>query len=539
VLTQRDPWLDQQLIDAAASSMEGRAEAVQQIIIEIRDRGSVVSADDEVLLGTLLGAALTNGHHYEDAQAALDEVRPLLTAARPRRQARFLAISARTTEGLRKGDHALDLAVRALALVNDDGQPPDADVCSTLGNCTVVFAMLELFPLAIQTGERAVAAGLAAGQPVGRWHFHLGFTHMCRSIREAHVGMLQESQTERLKAIDRLQEALASPDLPILLQSWASAWLSSCASKQLRVDLAQESLRRAKELPLDPPNWSVRQSIAEAEANLAMATGQWDRAKAALTKLWPAVVKVRHPLWCEEVAWMLGEVSAQQGDYAEALHWHREMHQRYGRSQYEAWRSRGTAARLAVEQQALIRRTHQLEYDIMSDPLTGVANRRSFDSSLPKLVTASHSTGTPFTLVILDVDHFKQINDMHGHPTGDEVLRQIAQIISEDTRNADRCARYGGDELVICLPERMPEATVAAARIAQKIADHPWDALSPGLTVTVSSGLAQLGPGDTATTLFWTADQSLLAAKAARKSGRAREGRYANVADSARIAAGS
>jgi diguanylate cyclase (GGDEF)-like protein len=539
LLTQRDPWLDGQLDTAADLSLEGRASGVQQVIGAIGDRGIALSADDEVLLGTLLAAAFTNSHRYESAQAALDEVRPLLTAARPRRQARFLAISARTAKGVHKDDHALDLGVRALALVNDDGQPADADVCSTLGNCTIVFAMLELFPLAIQTGERAIQAGVVAGQPVGRWHFHLGFTHMCRSIREAHVGMDQEAQAERLKAIDRLQEALSSTDLPVLLQSWAAAWLSSCASKQVRIDLARQSLRLAQEAPVDPPNWSVRQAIAEAEADLAIATGQWDQARTVLTKMWPAVLKAQHPLWCEEIAWMLGEVAAQQGDLAEALRWHREMHQRYGRSQYEAWRSRGTAARLAVEQQALIRRTHQLEYDIMSDALTGVANRRSFDANLPKLVTSAHSTGTPFTLVILDVDHFKQINDLYGHPTGDEVLRQIAQIIREDTRNADRCARYGGDELVICLPERMPEATIAAARIAQKVADHPWDELSSGLRVTVSTGLAQLGPGDTATTLFWAADQSLLSAKAARKSGRAREGRYANVADSARIAAGS
>jgi diguanylate cyclase (GGDEF)-like protein len=539
LLTQRDPWLDGQLDAAAGLSMEGRADGVQQVIAELRERGTVLSGDDEVLLGTLHAAALTNSHRYADAQAVLDDTRTLLTAARPRRQARFLAIAARTAEGLHKGEHALDLGVRALGLVNDDGQPPDADVCSALGNCTIVFAMMELFPLAIQTGERAVAAGVAAGQPVGRWHFHLGFTHMCRSIREAHVGMLPESQAERLKAVERLQEALDSPELPVLLRAWAAAWLSSCASKQVRIELAQQCLRQSKELLLDPPNWSVKQSILEAEANLAIATGQWEQAKAVLTRMWPAVVRTRHPLWCEEVAWMMGEVAAQQGDYAEALRWHREMHQRYGRSQYEAWRSRGTAARLAVEQQALIRRTHQLEYDIMSDPLTGVANRRSFDAGLPKLVTASHSTGTPFTLVILDVDYFKQINDLYGHPTGDEVLRQIAHIIREDTRDADRCARYGGDELVICLPERMPEATIAAARIAQKIAEHPWEQLSSGLAVTVSTGLAQLGPGDTATTLFWAADQSLLSAKAARKSGRAREARYANVADSARIAAGS
>jgi diguanylate cyclase (GGDEF)-like protein len=539
VLTQRDPWLDRQLLDAAEQSMEGRAEGVQRVIAELREHGTPLSGDDEVLLGTLHAAALTNNHKYDDAQAVLDETRSLLTTAQPRRQARFLAIAARTADGLHKGDHALDLAVRALALVDDDGQPADADVCSALGNCTIVFAMMELFPLAIQTGERAIAAGTTAGLPVGRWNFHLGFTHKCRSLRQAHVGMTEESRTERLQAIERLQQALDSPDLSVLLQSWTAAWLSSCASKQVMIPLAQDSLRRAKELRTDPPNWSVKQSIAEAEANLAIATGQWEQAKAVLLKMWPAVVRVKHPLWCEEIAWLLGEIATQQGDYAEALHWHREMHQRYGRAQYEAWRSRGTAARLAVEQQALLRRTHQLEYDIMSDPLTGVANRRSFDAGLPKLVTASHSTGTPFTLVILDVDHFKQINDLYGHPTGDEVLRQIAHIIREDTRDADRCARYGGDELVICLPERMPEATIAAARIATKIAEHPWHQLSSGLSVTVSTGLAQLGPGDTATTLFWAADQSLLAAKAARKSGRPRETRYANVADSARIAAGS
>jgi diguanylate cyclase (GGDEF)-like protein len=217
------------------------------------------------------------------------------------------------------------------------------------------------------------------------------------------------------------------------------------------------------------------------------------------------------------VAWLLGQVALATGDKAGALRWHREMHERYGRAQYEAWMSRATAARLRVEQEVLVRRTRELESDVLSDPLTGIPNRRSFDAELPRLAAATHAGGPPLTLAVVDIDHFKQVNDDFGHSVGDEVLRRVATVVREHCRAEDLCARYGGDELVVCLRLGLAEAAAVAARIADAIAGCPWSSVAPGLAVTVSVGLAELAGGDTPVTLFWAADQSLLTAKRTRR----------------------
>ena len=143
-------------------------------------------------------------------------------------------------------------------------------------------------------------------------------------------------------------------------------------------------------------------------------------------------------------------------------------------------------------------------------------NRRSFDTELARLVRLARTAGDPLTLAVLDVDRFKRINDRHGHPTGDEVLRTVGRIVRERSRDGDRFARYGGDEFVLCLPLRADEAERAVGRIADAVAEFPWERVAPGLRVTISAGLGELAPADDATSLFFTADQSLLAAKRAR-----------------------
>jgi diguanylate cyclase (GGDEF)-like protein len=145
-----------------------------------------------------------------------------------------------------------------------------------------------------------------------------------------------------------------------------------------------------------------------------------------------------------------------------------------------------------------------------------VANRRAFDADLPRLVGAAQAAGSPLTLAILDVDRFKRVNDTHGHLVGDEVLRTVARLLREHIDGADRCARYGGDEFVLALPAAAGDATGTVTRIVRAVAEHSWSEVAAGLRVTVTAGLAELRPTDTSTTLFWAADQSLLAAKRAR-----------------------
>jgi two-component system, cell cycle response regulator len=121
-----------------------------------------------------------------------------------------------------------------------------------------------------------------------------------------------------------------------------------------------------------------------------------------------------------------------------------------------------------------------------TDPLTGIANRRSFEEALDRELTRSCRTGEPLTLVMLDLDHFKQVNDNHGHQKGDEVLRRVAASLLENCRDMDVAARYGGEEFAVILTDcGAEEAATTAARLWAGVA-----AEENGLTFTVSAGYA-------------------------------------------------
>ncbi len=142
-----------------------------------------------------------------------------------------------------------------------------------------------------------------------------------------------------------------------------------------------------------------------------------------------------------------------------------------------------------------------------SDGLTGVANRRRLDRDL-----AAHSAGGtgPTAVIMIDVDHFKLVNDRYGHQIGDDVLRSIGNLLGEHVRRDDIVYRYGGEEFCVLLPE----ATQADAKaIADRIVNAARSVLLPdGSNITVSVGIADGQAGDVASTLE-TADRALYAAK--------------------------
>lgn len=132
----------------------------------------------------------------------------------------------------------------------------------------------------------------------------------------------------------------------------------------------------------------------------------------------------------------------------------------------------------------------------VTDPLTGLYNRRYADQHLAQIAKQSAETGRDFALMILDIDHFKQINDTHGHPVGDEVLRTLAQRLQRNLRGVDLLARLGGEEFLIVMPNTGQDTAQSAAdRIRRLINDSPFDVDNnrKRLTISVSIGLA-MGP---------------------------------------------
>jgi two-component system cell cycle response regulator len=144
------------------------------------------------------------------------------------------------------------------------------------------------------------------------------------------------------------------------------------------------------------------------------------------------------------------------------------------------------------------------------DALTGLPNRRTFDEHLDSMLARQRATGQAFTLVIFDIDHFKQVNDTQGHPEGDRVLRDVATVALRQLRAAEQLFRIGGEEFAIVIPGDGSTGVLVAERVRTAIQDEPRDPRLP----TLSAGVATC-PQDAETReeLLQRADLALYAAK--------------------------
>jgi diguanylate cyclase (GGDEF)-like protein len=149
------------------------------------------------------------------------------------------------------------------------------------------------------------------------------------------------------------------------------------------------------------------------------------------------------------------------------------------------------------------------------DELTGSSNRRCIMRMLDEEIARAGRSGSPCSIALIDLDWFKRINDVYGHPTGDEVLRTFAITMFANIRSVDRFGRYGGEEFLLVLPDLATDGAVLALdRLRAIIAELDWSAFSPGMKVTISAGIATLKPDETPDTLLARADRALYAAKA-------------------------
>ncbi len=163
----------------------------------------------------------------------------------------------------------------------------------------------------------------------------------------------------------------------------------------------------------------------------------------------------------------------------------------------------------------------RLKQDGLTDALTGVANRRFFERRLHEELRRWHRRGGSLVCMFVDIDHFKQINDEHGHQAGDQVLNWVADLLGKDLRGSDVLARYGGEEFVLLLPETSEaQGKAIAERLRKKVAHTQFDSGSgKTLTVTLSAGLTVLDRrsrppvGGAADWLLGQADSALYRAK--------------------------
>lgn len=237
---------------------------------------------------------------------------------------------------------------------------------------------------------------------------------------------------------------------------------------------------------------------------------------------------------------LLSQAHAAAGDFRTALRYHREFYalEQRIRSERVEVRAHLVARRMELETArsdaadaharnkqleedtaSLQIRTVELERRVHQDSLTGLGNRRYLDAVLPQLFRDSPAHGRGLYVAMLDLDHFKAVNDTFGHAVGDQVLQRVAVLIRRSSRVSDLVARYGGEEFLLGFTHvDGPLAAAMCDGLREAIAAEPWSTVRPGLAVTVSIGLAARSDSDSLTQLVQHADEYLYLAKAAGRN---------------------
>jgi len=173
-----------------------------------------------------------------------------------------------------------------------------------------------------------------------------------------------------------------------------------------------------------------------------------------------------------------------------------------------------TAIMLLVTSLTINRYQSRLEEMATTDKLTGLANRQAFDVLMPQVISETRRNGNPLCAMLIDIDHFKDVNDKHGHLAGDKVLRTVAGVIKASLRASDIVSRWGGEEFLVVLKNiNLQQAAQLAEKVRGAIERSITAQKDRTIMVTVSVGIASFEPGDTPDRLLARADKALYKAK--------------------------
>ena len=255
------------------------------------------------------------------------------------------------------------------------------------------------------------------------------------------------------------------------------------------IDKAELAVRRARTGLLDVLD-KMQTSVSDANSNTAAFNTQLEDFSQMVAQ-----------------ADSVDSVRAQVG---EVLAGARRMGDSLGQLQGEFETSQSEVVKLSEE----LRRMRQ---EVLTDPLTGLVNRRGFDGAIAGLTGQASKEGTELTLLMIDIDHFKKVNDTYGHLFGDQVIRGVAQAMKACVKGQDTAARYGGEEFVVLLPQTGVKGGYAAAENIRGTVERSKirraNSNEAVGNITVSVGVAQFRPGESVDSLIQRADAALYDAK--------------------------
>ena len=426
---------------------------------------------------------------------------------------------------------AIDQLERALDLRRKtDDDSGTASVLNSLG--TVYTGMPHFAPQAARVLVEARRLWLAAGDTD---RASIAQTNLAKAY-VATSGRLAPSNPRGAAAAARhalaiARESVDEADAAGLSRTGIDARLAVVGALMLAGDLdaAGQALEGTGAMLASFP--STRQAIAfhGLRGQWLVRVGRLDEAVLTLFDGLDLCAELDRPSERIELLTSLVDAHEGRGDLRSALTTMREVHRLtvdLGDATADR-RAQLLSSRLEVEAErsrALLLQEHnaRLEHEATHDALTGLRNRRALDVALSRW--SSDRTRT-FACALLDIDHFKRVNDQWSHQVGDQVLARLGELLREVVRDSDVAARYGGEEFAILLDGLSDaDATDALERIRHAIVAHPWDDLFPGGALTVSVGVAVHRAGEAVESLLTRADAALYAVKRnGRNAGRLAE----------------
>lgn len=453
-----------------------------------------------------------------------------------------LSLALRAVAAGGRGDIAtlLSDAGRALALVEDEALPA-LDRCMVLVVCGAAYNTLSLWELTDQMYDAAGSLVPLCERPVqqpalamNRVLLRLEWAAALFELAEQHEALVQLQ-----RAAEAVEVALGTPDLPGLWRGEAEACRDVLAfvrqafgrsegpADHVSPDQQLEVLHRHRTWLADAGDVEMLPLLDPLVVLGLCRVGRSAEAVAAAADL--AVPGSSSSGARSFPQWVRAHVLTDEAP-SEAVAAHRTYGLSMARARWAARQGVLAAARSKIATERLTVEHARLSRDILLDPLTGLANRRGFDEWL----TQSRLLAGSAALILVDLDLFKDVNDVHGHAVGDEVLRQVGRQVARHVRAGDLALRLGGDEFAVVMhddvevgvtpPAAMLDlATERARAISAAVAEADWGRLAPGLRVGVSVGVAAgpLGPDHPggAGVLYRAADARLYAAKSQGRPG--------------------